>query len=197
MLEVKTMQRTMRSGWRLLGASCFRRLGLCSTLYPKGITDINTVDQAAEALKPIAGDAAYLLFAIGILASGFIAVPVLAGTCGYIAAEALGSQGMNKKLPEAKVFYGVIFLSVLLSLGINFTGIGAVQSLIFSAVVYGITVPPSIFYIISICNNPRIMGRFTNNIWSNIVGYFTLGVMWQLSSWFGPHSLCPNRPTRA
>jgi len=179
MLEVKTMQKDNAFGMAIAGSIMFFVVWACaSTLYPKGITDINTVDQAAEALRPIAGDAAYLLFAIGILASGFIAVPVLAGTCGYIAAEAFGApRGMNKKLPEAKVFYGVIFLSVLLSLGINFTGIGAVQSLIFSAVVYGITVPPSIFYIISICNNPRIMGRFTNNIWSNIVGYFTLGVM--------------------
>jgi Mn2+/Fe2+ NRAMP family transporter len=144
-----------------------------STLFTKGITDINTVAQAAEALRPIARDAAYFLFAVGILASGLLAVPVLAGSCGYIAAEAFGCpRGMDKKLPEAKVFYAAIFLSVALSLMINLTGIGAVQALIFSATVYGIIAPPTIFYIMNICNNPRIMGRFTNNIWSNIVGYF-------------------------
>ncbi len=177
--EVKTMQKDNAFGMAIAGIVMFFVMWTCgSTLYPKGITDINTIDHAAEALRPIAGDAAYLLFAVGILASGLIAVPVLASTCGYIAAEAFGCpRGMDKKLHEAKVFYGVIFLSILLSLAINFTGIGAVQALIFSAVVYGITVPPSIFYIMSICNNPRIMGRFTNNIWSNIVGYFTLGVM--------------------
>lgn len=179
MQEVKTMQKDNAFGMAIAGTIMFFVVWACgSTLYPRGITDINTVDQAAEALKPIAGEAAYLLFAAGILASGLIAVPVLAGTCGYIAAEAFGyPRGMDKKLHQAKMFYGVIFLCVLLSLAINFTGIGAVQALIFSAVVYGITVPPSIFYIISICNNPRIMGRFTNNIWSNIVGYFTFGIM--------------------
>ncbi|MBR8832472.1 MAG: Nramp family divalent metal transporter [Stigonema ocellatum SAG 48.90 = DSM 106950] len=177
--EVKTMQKDNAFGMAIAGTIMFFVLWACgSTLYPQGITDINTVNQAAEALRPIAGDAAYFLFATGILASGFLAVPVLAGTCGYIAAEAFGyPRGMDKKLPEAWVFYGVIFLSVLFSLMINFTGIGAVQALIFSASVYGITVPPSIFYIMNICNNPRIMGRFTNNIWSNIVGYFTLALM--------------------
>ena len=178
-LEVKTMQKDNAFGMAIATTIMFFVVWACgSTLFTKGIKDINTVEQAAEALKPIAGDAAYLLFAVGILASGLIAVPVLAGTCGYIAAEAFGfPRGIDKKLHEAQVFYGVIFLSVLLSLAINFTGIGAVQALIFSAVVYGITVPPSIFYIMKICNNPRIMGRFTNNIWSNIVGYFTLGLM--------------------
>jgi Mn2+/Fe2+ NRAMP family transporter len=177
--EVRAMRKDNAFGMGIAGSIMFFIVLACgSTLYSQGIKDINTVDQAAEALRPIAGDAAYLLFAVGILASGLIAVPVLAGTCGYIAAEAFGCpRGMDKKFHEAKVFYGVIFLSVLLSLGINFTGIGAVQALIFSAVIYGITVPPSIFYIINICNNPRIMGEFTNNIWSNLVGYFTLGVM--------------------
>jgi Mn2+/Fe2+ NRAMP family transporter len=94
MLEVKTMQKDNAFGMAIAGSIMFFVVWACaSTLYPKGITDINTVDQAAEALRPIAGDAAYLLFAIGILASGFIAVPVLAGTCGYIAAEALELQG--------------------------------------------------------------------------------------------------------
>ncbi|MBV8885123.1 MAG: Nramp family divalent metal transporter, partial [Chroococcidiopsidaceae cyanobacterium CP_BM_RX_35] len=174
MREVKTMQKDNAFGMAITGTIMFFVVWACgSTLFTKGITDINTVDQAAEALRPIAGEAAYLLFAVGILASGLIAVPVLAGSCGYIAAEAFGCpRGMDKKLPEAKVFYAVIFLSVALSLLINLTGIGAVQALIFSATVYGIIAPPTIFYIMNICNNPRIMGRFTNNIWSNIVGYF-------------------------
>jgi len=86
-------------------------------------------------------------------------------------------RGMDKKLLEAKVFYAAIFLSVALSLMINLTGIGAVQALIFSATVYGMIAPPTIFYILNICNNRQIMGQFTNNIWSNIVGYFLLGLM--------------------
>lgn len=179
MEEVKEMQKDNAFGMAIAVSIMFFVVWACaSTLYPRGITDIDTVDQAAEALKPIAGEFAYFLFAFAILASGFIAVPVLAATCGYITAEAFGlPRGLEKKLYEAKVFYVVIFLSVLLSLSINLTGIGAVQALIFSAVVYAITVPPSIWYILKICNNRRIMGRFTNNIWSNIVGYFTFGVM--------------------
>jgi Mn2+/Fe2+ NRAMP family transporter len=177
--EVKEMQKDNAFGMAIAVTIMYFVVWACaSTLFSKGITDINTVDQAAEALRPIAGEFAYLLFALAILASGFIAVPVLAGTCGYIAAEAFGlPRGMDKKLHQAKVFYGVMFFSVLLSLFINFTGIGAVQALILSAVVYGITVPPAIWFILDICNNRRIMGRFVNGIWSNIVGYFTFGVM--------------------
>lgn len=179
MAEVKDMQKDNLFGMFVANVLMFFIIWACgTTLFPKGITDINTVDQAAEALKPIAGEYAYLLFALGILAAGFLAVPVLAGTCGYIAAEAFGCpRGMNKSFGEAKVFYIVIFLSIIISLAINLTGVGAVQALIFSAVVYGMTVPPSIFYILDICNNRRIMGRFTNNIWSNITGYTTLGIM--------------------
>lgn len=177
--EVKEMQKDNAFGMGIAVTIMFFVVWACaSTLYPNGITDINTVDEAAKALKPIAGEFAYLLFAVAILASGFIAVPVLAGTCGYIAAEAFGQpRGMDKRLHQAKLFYAVMLVSVLCSLLINLTGIGAVQALIFSAVVYGITVPPAIWYILKICNNPRIMGRFTNGHWSNIVGYVTFFVM--------------------
>jgi Mn2+/Fe2+ NRAMP family transporter len=177
--EVKDMRKDNAFGMGIAVTIMFFVVWACaSTLNAKGITDINTVDQAAKALEPIAGEFAYFLFAFAILASGFIAVPVLAGTCGYIAAEAFGlPRGMDKKLHQAKMFYGVMFISVLLSLLINFTGIGAVQALIFSAVIYGITVPPAIWFILKICNEPRIMGRFTNGIWSNVIGYFTFGIM--------------------
>ena len=177
--EVKEMQKDNAFGMGIAVSIMFFVVWACaSTLFVNGTTDINTVDQAAKALEPIAGEAAYLLFTFAILASGFIAVPVLAGTCGYIAAEAFNlPRGMDKKLYEAKVFYAVMLISVMVSLLINLTGIGAVQALIFSAVVYGITVPPSIWYILKICNNPRIMGSFTNGKWSNIVGYFTFGMM--------------------
>lgn len=177
--EVREMRKDNAFGMSIAVSIMFFVVWACaSTLYQKGITDINTVDQAAQALKPIAGEFAYLLFAVAILASGFIAVPVLAGTCGYIAAEAFGlPRGMDKKPYQAKVFYAVMLVSVVLSLAINFTGIGAVQALIFSAVVYGITVPPTIWYILRICNNRQIMGRFVNGRLSNTVGYFTFGVM--------------------
>src|SRR5579883_2146370 len=177
--EVKNMQRDNFFGMLVANTLMFFIIWTCgTTLFSKGITDINSVDQAAEALRPIAGEYAYLLFAIGVLAAGFLAVPILAGSCGYIAAEAFGyPRGLDKKLAEAKVFYLVIFFSIFVSLNINFTGIGAIQALIFSAVVYGITVAPAIFFILDICNDPKIMGRFTNNIWSNITGYAAFGIM--------------------
>ena len=177
--EVKLMQTDNAFGMGIAGTIMFFVIWTCgSTLFSQGIRDITTVEQAAEALRPIAGDAAYFLFAAGILASGLLAVPVLASSCGYIVAEALGCpRGLDRNLSQAKVFYTAIFLSVTLSLMINLTGIGAIQALIFSATVYGIIAPPTIFYIMKICNNPRLMGRFINNIWSNLVGYFLLGMM--------------------
>jgi Mn2+/Fe2+ NRAMP family transporter len=177
--EVKKMQHDNAFGMGIAVLIMFFVVWTCgTTLYPQGITDIATVEQAATALKPIAGDAAYFLFAIGIMASGFIAVPVLTGTCGYIFAEAFGyPRGMSKKIYEARVFYLVMFLSVVVSLLMDLTGLGAIQALIVSAVVYAITAPPSIWYILKICNNRRIMGRFTNGFWSNLIGYFTFGLM--------------------
>ena len=177
--EVKLMQKDNAFGMGIASTIMFFVIWTCgSTLFHRGIRDITTIGQAAEALRPIAGDAAYFLFAAGILASGLLAVPLLASSCGYIAAEALGyPRGLDRNLSQAKVFYTAIFLSVTLSLMINLTGIGAIQALIFSATVYGIIAPPTIFYIMKICNNPHLMGRFTNNIWSNIVGYCLLGMM--------------------
>ncbi|HRH64989.1 MAG TPA: divalent metal cation transporter [Bacteroidia bacterium] len=156
----------------------FIMLSAGTILYNSGIHQIDTVDQAALALKPLAGQLTYLLFALGMLGTGFLAIPVLAGSLSYIISESFGwEEGLNKKFQEAKGFYLVIIVSLLVALAINFIGISPVQSLIYTAVLYGMTAPVLIAMILHICNNKKIMGEFTNGKRSNILGGLTLVVM--------------------
>lgn len=156
----------------------FILLSTGTILYSAGIHQIDTVDQAALALKPLAGKLTYFLFALGMLGTGFLAIPVLAGSLSYIISESFGwEQGLNKKFHEAKGFYLVIIISLLIALVINFIGISPVQSLIYTAVLYGITAPVLIAMILHICNNPGIMGAFVNTKRSNLFGGITLIVM--------------------
>jgi NRAMP (natural resistance-associated macrophage protein)-like metal ion transporter len=147
-------------------------------LYPKGITNIETVDQAALALKPLVGESAYFLFALGVIGTGLLSIPVLAGSLSYMLSEAFGwKEGLNKKFHQAKGFYAVMIFSMLLALGINLADINPVKSLIYTAVLYGITAPILIGIIIHIGNNKKLMGNFTNRKTSNILGVTTLLVM--------------------
>lgn len=147
-------------------------------LFREGIHNITTVDQAAIALKPLAGKSSYLLFAMGMIGTGCLAIPALAGSLSYIISESFGWQeGLNKKFHEAKGFYLVIIVSLIVALGINFIGISPVQSLIYTAVLYGLTAPVIIAMILHICNNEKIMGEYTNGRRSNIFGFLTLIVM--------------------
>jgi len=143
-----------------------------------GIHNIETVEQAAEALKPIAGDMAYYLFAIGIIGTGFLAVPVLSGALSYIFSEAFGlRRGLNKKFHEAKGFYVIIALSLLAGLAMNYVGISPVRALLYSAILYGITAPVIIAIVMHICNSKKIMGEHTNGPKANILGTITLVLM--------------------
>jgi len=149
-----------------------------SVLFRGGIKNITTVDQAASALKPLAGDSAYLLFAIGVIGTGFLAIPVLAGSVSYMLAETFGwKQGLNKKWHEAKGFYGILVVSIVLGFLINLIGISPIKALIFTAIAYRVTAPVLIAVILHICNNKKIMGEFTNKPISNILGWVTLIVM--------------------
>lgn len=139
---------------------------------------ILTVDQAANALQPVAGTSAYLLFAIGIIGTGFLAIPVLAGSLSYMMAETFQWQeGFNKKYTEAKGFYRVIIVSMLIALAINFIGISPVTSLLYTAILYGITAPVLILILIFIGNNKKVMGKYTNSFRSNLAAVITLTVM--------------------
>jgi NRAMP (natural resistance-associated macrophage protein)-like metal ion transporter len=147
-------------------------------LFSGGIHQIDTVDQAAAALKPLAGNAAYLLFALGIVGTGLIAIPVLAGSLSYIFSETFGwEEGLDKKFHEAKGFYIVIIISLLVSLCINFMGISPIQALIYTAVLYGLTSPVIIAIVLHICNNKKVMGEQVNGKWSNMLGAAALLLM--------------------
>ncbi|HSN47319.1 MAG TPA: divalent metal cation transporter [Flavobacterium sp.] len=149
-----------------------------TVLYNGGIHQIDTVEQAAQALKPLAGNLAYLLFAIGIIGTGLIAIPVLSGSLSYIITETFGwKQGLDKKFHEAKAFYIVIALSLILGLSLNYVGISPIKALLYTAVLYGLTAPVLIGIILHISNNKRIMGKFTNSRTSNILGFAALLIM--------------------
>ena len=149
-----------------------------TVLYNGGVRDIQTVDQAALALKPLAGRFSYILFAVGVLGTGLLAVPVLAGSLSYMVSEAFGwKEGLDKKFHEAKGFYMVMIISILAALLINLTGLSPVSALILTAIVYGITAPVLIGIILHICNNKKIMGENTNGTLSNVLGGFALLLM--------------------
>lgn len=148
------------------------------TLNANGITQINTAADAAEALKPFVGPYAHLVFTLGIVSMGILAIPVLAGSSSYALAEVMGWQeGLNKKFHQAKPFYGVIIVSTLVGLLIPLLGIDPIKALFYTGVFYGITAPILIFAILHIVNNKKLMGSHTNSPVSNFLGYFVMFLM--------------------
>lgn len=146
-----------------------------TVLFPAGITQIETVKEAALALKPLAGEFAHILFALGIIGTGLLTIPVLAGCVGYLFAEAFNwERGFDKKLGDAKSFYAVIFASMAIALILNTIGLNPIKSLIYSAILYGFITPFLIAIILDIANSKKIMGEFTNKKWSNILCIATL-----------------------
>jgi Mn2+/Fe2+ NRAMP family transporter len=147
-------------------------------LHNGGIKDINTVDQAAKALEPLAGKFSYIFFALGVIGTGFLAIPVLAGSLSYMLAESFGWQeGLDKKFQEARAFYIVIILALVIGLLINILGISPMKALIYTAILYGVTSPVMIAVVMHIGNNKKIMNNFTNSHLSNILGMITFIVM--------------------
>jgi NRAMP (natural resistance-associated macrophage protein)-like metal ion transporter len=149
-----------------------------TVLYSSGIHQITTVQDAAMALKPLAGNFAYLLFAIGVIGTGLIAIPVLSGALSYIFAETFNlEQGLDKKFHYAKGFYTIIIISLLLGLSLNYLGISPIDALIYTAVLYGLTAPVLIAIILHISNNKQIMGIHVNGKFANLMGITALLVM--------------------
>lgn len=146
-----------------------------SVLFSHGITEINSASDAALALEPLvsnfpnAGLVAKLIFSVGIIGLGLLAVPVLAGSASYAISEALGwREGLYRKFKRAKGFYIVIIAATLVGLSINFLGIDPIKALIFTAVFNGIAAVPLLFMIIKVGNNQTIMGEYTNSSLSNV-----------------------------
>ncbi len=149
-----------------------------ATLHVHGITDIQTADEAAKALEPFAGQYATFFFACGIIGTGLLAVPVLAGSAAYAVSEVMSwKEGLSLKLKQAHGFYGVITIATLAGLFINFTGIPAFKVLYYSAVLNGLLAPPLMVLILLIGNNKKIMGKNVNGNWSNGLGWLITGVM--------------------
>lgn len=149
-----------------------------TVLYNSHIHQIDTVEQAAQALRPMAGDAAYLLFALGVIGTGLLAIPVLSGSLSYIVSETFGwSGGLDKKFHEARAFYLIMALSLVLGLSLNYIGISPIKALVYAAILYGLTAPVLIGIVMHISNNKKVMGQHTNGWVSNALGFLALIVM--------------------
>jgi NRAMP (natural resistance-associated macrophage protein)-like metal ion transporter len=153
-------------------------LAAASTLHTSGKTHIESATDVAQALRPLAGDAASLLFAIGLIGSGMLAVPVLTGTNGYAICEAFGwKYGLDTKPKEARHFYIIIGASTLVGVLINYLGVNPMTALFWTAVLNGLLAPPLLLLIMIVSNNRKVMGQHTNGRLINIVGWITTLLM--------------------
>lgn len=148
------------------------------TLNKNGILNIRTAQDAAEALRPIAGEYAYVLFTLGIIGTGLLAIPVLAGSSSYVLSEAFGWEfGFNKSFKKAWKFYAVTICSALVGVIMTISGVDPIKALLYTAVVYGVISPMIIAIILHICNNAKIMDGHKNTWVSNLFGGATLVLM--------------------
>ncbi len=173
--DIKKMRIDVWSGMFISNLIMFFIIAACAaTLFSAGITNIATASDAAVALRPFAGDFAFFLFAIGIIGTGLLAIPVLAGSASYAISESFGwKTGLYRKLKQATSFYGVIIVAMFLGIGLNFVGIDPIKALIYSAVLNGIISPFMLFFIVKISGDEQIMGNFKNRPISNFIGWLT------------------------
>jgi NRAMP (natural resistance-associated macrophage protein)-like metal ion transporter len=175
----RAIQRELRAATRDVNAGMFFSnaimyfiiLTAAATLHRAGVTDVVTAADAASALKPLAGPGAAALFTIGLVGTGMLGVPVLAGSAAYAIAEAAAwRRGMDEKVHTARQFYGVIALAMIVGMLLNFSHVNAIRLLIWSAVINGLLAPPLIVIILVVCNNAAVMGRHRNGRTLNILG---------------------------
>jgi len=149
-----------------------------ATLHSHGVTDIATSAQAAEALRPIAGEFAFALFALGIIGTGLLAVPVLAGSAAYAVSEVFGwAESLDARPNDARAFYATIAVATLLGAALNFVGLDPVRALYWAAVVNGVLAAPLMAVMMLIVRNPRVMGRLTVSRAMAIWGWAATAVM--------------------
>ncbi len=177
--EIKRMRIDVWSGMFLSNVVMFFIIAACGgILYKHGITEITSAAQAAEALRPFAGNATYFLFAIGIIGTGLLAIPVLAGSSSYALAESFGwKEGLYRNLQQAYAFYGIIIISMVVGLGINFIGIDPIKALIYAAVGNAVVAPIILLLIVLISSNKKVMGRWTNHRLTTILGWLVFLLM--------------------
>src|ERR1700686_4900553 len=154
-----------------------------ATLHAGGIVDIETSAQAAQALRPIAGPFAALFFTVGLIGTGLLAVPVLAGSAAYAIGEARNwPVGFTRKMQEAKAFYATIAIATLIGMIINFTSINPIKALYWSAVLNGVVAVPVMFVMMKIVCRPDIMGKFAARGWLRALGWLATAVMLVISA---------------
>lgn len=178
--EVKKMRIDVWSGMFLSNIVMFFIIAACGvTLFKSGVTNITTAADAAKALEPIAGKNAYLLFAVGIIGTGLLAIPVLAGSASYAISESLKwKHGLYRTLHEAPSFYGVIIISTLIGLGMNFLQIDPIKALLYSAVANGLIAPIILVLIVKISSDRKIMGdKWVNSDVTAAVGWYVAILM--------------------
>lgn len=177
--EVKRMRLDVWTGMFLSNLVMFFIIAAAGgILHLNGVTQIESAAQAAEALRPFAGDATYFLFAIGIIGTGLLAIPVLAGASSYALAESLGwKEGLYRNLDQAKAFYGIIIISMLVGLGMNFVGIDPIKALIYAAVANAIVAPVILFFIVRISSSKKYMGVWVNKKFTTLIGWFVFALM--------------------
>jgi Mn2+/Fe2+ NRAMP family transporter len=173
--DVKNMRIDVWSGMFISNLIMFFIItASAATLFANGITNIATASDAAIALRPFAGNFAFILFALGILGTGLLAIPVLAGSASYAISESFGwKTGLYRKLKQATSFYGVIIIAMALGIILNFVGLDPIKALIYSAVLNGIISPIMIFFIVHLSGDGNIMGNFKNKKIGNIFGWLT------------------------
>jgi NRAMP (natural resistance-associated macrophage protein)-like metal ion transporter len=153
-------------------------LTTAATLFTAGKTDISSAADAANALRPLAGGGATVLFAVGLIGVGMLAVPVLTGSGAYAVSEAFGwKYGLDKKPARAKQFYAVIALSSGIGMLINFVGINPIDALFWTAVINGVLAPPLLALVMHIANNDKVMGKDRTGFLVSSLGWLTVAVM--------------------
>ncbi len=153
-------------------------LTTAATIFASGSRDITSARDAAEALRPLAGDQATIIFAIGFIGTGLLSIPILAASAAYAVAEVFDwKEGLEEKPTQAPQFYLVIALASLIGLGIAASGVGAVRALFVAAVVNGVISPVLIAAILVVSNDERILGRHRNGVFSNVLGVATVAIM--------------------
>ncbi|HEY6829903.1 MAG TPA: Nramp family divalent metal transporter [Gemmatimonadaceae bacterium] len=194
----RALQRELRAATRDVNAGMFFSnaimffiiLTAAATLHAAGVTDVETAAEAASALKPIAGAGAAALFTIGLVGTGMLGVPVLAGSAAYAVAEAAAWRaGMDEKVHTARHFYGVIAVAMIAGMLLNFSHVNPIRLLIWSAVINGLLAPPMIVIILVVCNNSAVMGAHRNGRWLNVLGVIAALAMFiaagaLIYSWF-------------
>lgn len=176
--SIRRMRTDVWSGMLFSNLITFFIFAACAgTLYANGITNIATAEQAAAALRPF-GEFAYWLFAIGIVGTGLLAVPVLAGSTAYALAESLGwKYGLYRKLKQAYAFYGIIIVSMLVGVAANFMHLDPIKGLIWAAVANGVISPIILYFVVRLSGNKRIMGEHANGSLAHTVGWVTVILM--------------------